>query len=436
MSEISTSQFISIEELDEFVKNASDLGVESHSARHTYMMSRSLPYQNAVTSNPFSQDYLSEVTKTWELVSGRPKYTVSLEQDSNMQVNEDQLRSIYPFGSQDLAFTAEYWLGVYFILKQLTSVQGRKIVEYGVGWGNLTTSLLQAGFDVTAVDIERKWLKLLEMRVARLQPSGTLTTMHGEFGELPDSQEQYDAVLFFECFHHSLHHDNVIAKLIRRLKTNGVLIFAAEAIYPGYPIPWGVRQDGHSLWAIRSFGWMELGFSEDYFILLLRRHNLSLDRNTCPQAGAFGVVYKGTKDLKGVALGRTLLTSSETGFYPGEYSSDIYTRFTNGNAVLEIPSTLGSDQFVTTANLELKNWLSKPITCSVSGSDGRVYWSGVVAPQSTVQIDIPTQVKTMSSHITIKSDTYVPRSLGINDDERVLGIAVGYLSIGTQAQAF
>ena len=58
----------------------------------------------------------------------------------------------------------------------------------------------------------------------------------------------------------------------------GAIVFAGEPLLRDAPIPWRVRLDGHSLWAIRTFGWMDLGFNEDAFIALLRRHNLSVQR--------------------------------------------------------------------------------------------------------------------------------------------------------------
>ena len=34
-------------------------------------------------------------------------------------------------------------------------------------------------------------------------------------------------------------------------------------------MPWGVRTDGEALWAMRQFGWLELGYRESYFLRML-----------------------------------------------------------------------------------------------------------------------------------------------------------------------
>ena len=38
-----------------------------------------------------------------------------------------------------------------------------------------------------------------------------------------------------------------------------------RAHHPRLPMPWGLRLDRQSLWAIRENGWLELGFRDDYF---------------------------------------------------------------------------------------------------------------------------------------------------------------------------
>ncbi len=45
-------------------------------------------------------------------------------------------------------------------------------------------------------------------------------------------------------------------------------------------MPWGVRTDGESLWAIRRNGWLELGFHPDYFRQALGRVGLVAEVHT------------------------------------------------------------------------------------------------------------------------------------------------------------
>lgn len=61
----------------------------------------------------------------------------------------------------------------------------------------------------------------------------------------------------------------LLKNLYKATKIDGRVFFAAEPITAGFPIPWGLRLDGESLWAIRRFGWLELGFNEHYFLQTL-----------------------------------------------------------------------------------------------------------------------------------------------------------------------
>jgi 2-polyprenyl-3-methyl-5-hydroxy-6-metoxy-1,4-benzoquinol methylase len=424
MNEFGVPSEIRVDELDEFVRQAAEIGLRSHAERNAFLLSRHMAYNTVAdsgpASDPFSAVYAHRVLEQWKRVSGLADYAVGLECDTNVVADERQLRYLYPYSSRDTRFIAEYWLGVYAAIKLLADAPNTTVIEYGVGWGNMTCALLQSGYNVTAIDIDEKWLRLAEMRADQMFVRPGLRTHHGVFGDMPPGSDQYGAVIFYECFHHALAHDEVIRRIVARLAEGGLIILAAEAIYPNYPVEWGLRQDGHSLWAIRRFGWMELGFGEDYIIRLMRRHNLALSKHTCPAAAAFSVTYLAQFRSSGVGIGRSMLTASETGFYPMEFDPDIFTRFTNGDACLEIPG--GTSRF----SLELKNWLNVPLACELS-MGGQMCWSGFIKAGELLCVRLDRPIRGYFEVLSIRSDCHVPSELGINDDMRKLGVAVGHL---------
>ncbi len=79
------------------------------------------------------------------------------------------------------------------------------------------------------------------------------------------------------------------------LNEGGKIIFAAEPITDDFPIPWGLRLDGESLWAIRNFGWCELGFQESYFRELMARNNLIITKYSCPDT-PWGTIFVAEKN--------------------------------------------------------------------------------------------------------------------------------------------
>jgi SAM-dependent methyltransferase len=93
--------------------------------------------------------------------------------------------------------------------------------------------------------------------------------------------QEFDAVLFFESFHHSTRHLDLLASLDAVVAPGGRVYFAAEPIEDEYYAPWGPRLDGESLWAIRKNGWFELGFRTSYFFGALRRSGWSAEVVDC-----------------------------------------------------------------------------------------------------------------------------------------------------------
>jgi hypothetical protein len=84
-------------------------------------------------------------------------------------------------------------------------------------------------------------------------------------------------VLFFESFHHCADHNLLLEKIERVLKPGGKIVFGAEPITKDFPLPWGLRMDGQSLWAIRKNGWLELGFNRNYFTKAINRINMVIE---------------------------------------------------------------------------------------------------------------------------------------------------------------
>src|SRR5262249_48658565 len=143
--------------------------------------------------------------------------------------------------------------------------------------GFFTVKFAQCGLDVTAVDINRDNLAVLEALAAARKLK--VRTFNGTFLQAPD-EKRYDIVLFYESFHHCLDFEAALIRLRERLAPGGIIIFANEAIYLDFPKPWGLRLDGPSLFEIRTHGWLELGFSEGFFFEMLERHGYTAEKRS------------------------------------------------------------------------------------------------------------------------------------------------------------
>ena len=125
-------------------------------------------------------------------------------------------------------------------------------------------------FNVTALDIEERYLEVIRLR-AEMHKTPNITCVHSDFLWVERTDQQFDAVIFFESFHHCRDFQRLLRSLHRVLKPGGKIYFAAEPINRNFEQPWCIRLDGPSLLVARRNGWMELGFHSDFFAQLLRR---------------------------------------------------------------------------------------------------------------------------------------------------------------------
>ena len=116
------------------------------------------------------------------------------------------------------------------------------------------------------------------------------------------------------------------------------------------PYPWGLRLDGESIRSISEFGWMELGFSEDYFGELLMRHGFSL-RYVASPATWRGHCFIATPYSDSFPiLEDVFIRAHDTpcGWHPSESTH----RWTNGSGLLPLPRTGASQVTVGFKNLQ------------------------------------------------------------------------------------
>jgi hypothetical protein len=122
------------------------------------------------------------------------------------------------------------------------------------------------GVDVTAVEVDGGFAELIRRRTTR--PDMIHIRRSDMLSFVADGR--YDAAIFFESFHHCSRHREMLDHLRDVVTDDGVVAFAGEPV--GWmPYPWGLRLDGMSLWSVRRYGWLELGFSRPYFTEALRR---------------------------------------------------------------------------------------------------------------------------------------------------------------------
>lgn len=247
----------------------------------------------APPEDPYSPAYRDYMLDLYRSVSGRGAYEPETFERANLSLRS-VLEDVWPFASGDAIVAGSYFMGVSHLVRLLGILGARTVFEYGVGWGHTSLMMAQAGMDVTVSDIEPVFLDRLEA-IAANDARLKIRTIEGRFGVLPDEPQTFDAFVFFECFHHCFDFVDLLPKLRDRLKPGGSILLAGEPMLPPTSPPWSVRLDGHSLWAARTHGWMELGFREDFLVEFFRREGFDVVKHPCETVGEVGLVYVFTK---------------------------------------------------------------------------------------------------------------------------------------------
>jgi len=223
----------------------------------------------APPDDPFSGPYRDWTWDLYRRISGRVAYDTTNE-TSPFDLAAALARP-FPYQSGSLALVGRDLEARGHLLRTLSQVLtphagAGRVVEFGPGWGNLTRDLVATGLEVTAVELDEKFCRLVEQRC---DGPGRVTVVQGDMLSFT-AAEPFDAAVFFESFHHCADHMAMLSRLRDIVRPEGAVLFAAEPVQR-LDYPWGPRLDGLSVWSSRTHGWLELGFDLAYFDEALRR---------------------------------------------------------------------------------------------------------------------------------------------------------------------
>jgi SAM-dependent methyltransferase len=241
---------------------------------------------SVVPQDPLSREYYEFQMKLYSLISGRSSYQIINEESVFDQ--EKIKETPFPYYTHSAGTVGDQLLMIGFIIKNTNLPADSNIVEFGPGWGNLTLALAQMGHKLTCVEIESRFIELIKFRTQGI--SKQIVFFQQDMLDFTKSSEKkFDAAIFYESFHHCQDPVTMIKNLSNIITNNGILCFASEPIVCGpsgfIPYPWGIRLDGMSVWSIRRFGWMELGFEINFFLDLLTQNGFTTEKissDVCP----------------------------------------------------------------------------------------------------------------------------------------------------------
>jgi 2-polyprenyl-3-methyl-5-hydroxy-6-metoxy-1,4-benzoquinol methylase len=371
----------------------------------------SIPY-TLQENDPFSPTYKAEILRIYEALT-RKSYNTRNELTSPSYGSPEMFERGFPWLTSNLRAVAEELAKVVQILQALhiAGMSGKRIVEFGVGWGNLAIPLVRSGQDVTTIDINSDFLD----RIRRISEKEGLkiNLIEGDFIDACDKLNgKFDAVIFQSSFHHCLDFQLLLRNLKEKVLTkDGRIFFFSEPIFDNYQFPWGIRYDGESLWAVICNKWLELGFDQSFFSSALLKSGFFLER--IPEVpGYVGSGWQGSHTENGIAFGDWVLPNQyAASFHPPE-AGPISGRFCRARS--QLPALRGNS---TAYRLRFKNFSPKRLTFSID--DEGITLNFTIEAYGEREVVTPPG----GSDITVSSEVFSPNEcIEGNNDSRELGV--------------
>ena len=380
--------------------------------------------------DPFSEEYRDLVLEIYyDLRGNRDPYQPARDEQSGIVMPDNLSTGVSPWNFRNASFVAEFLLSWGHIMQglDLPANSNAKVLEYGVGSGQLLLFLARLGLQVYAVDIDRASLELVRAQAeAGCIP---VKTEQAAFGEGFVS-ESFDRFIFFEAFHHALGFLPLLNLLRRRLNPGGKLLLCGEPVVgepiAAVPYPWGPRLDGLSVFCIRRYGWMELGFTTAFLIEAFHRTGWLVTVNSMPNC------WRATTYVAKPYVGETIELGQQLELGPHAlnwFAGEGGHRWTRGGelATFPLPDQGGPSR----ATIRLSNMFPFDVIVRLMDGERLASQSTLAASVQMAEIVVNDCRK---SRLGIATTGYRPCDVWPGStDERTLGVAVHSIKVDQEA---
>lgn len=270
---IAAAHVITAETVDAFIAESDAIGPPSSPEVAAFWNGSRYRTAIAVDENldPFSDEYVEQQLAVYCEISGR-----RIDQQNNELTDFDfgrHVEAANPYADFPAHSVAMHMSRIARAIEQSALPTGAQVLDLGCGWGTTSELMAYAGLRVTALDINQKFVDLVNARATR---NKTLVKgVRGTFEEIP-GDELYDAALYYESLHHAIRPWETLSLVNRRLRPGGKLLLAGEPINDMWK-HWGLRLDPLSVYCVRKFGWFESGWSEAFLRSCLERSGFAID---------------------------------------------------------------------------------------------------------------------------------------------------------------
>ena len=325
--------------IDEFIKDvdSSELPIPEAISRRWSDFQYFPDFTVDIDADPYGDFYMNNMLSLYEEITGHKYSTVEHElTDFDF---EKHLSSPTPYGDPSPSDLGLHFERLSRAIRVANIPRFGRVLDMGSGWGLSSEFLAHFGFDVTSVDINNKFVDLVNARSAKLNLE--IEAVVSDFEDF-QTDELFDAVFFYECFHHSLRPWILIEKMARFLNPGGKIVLVGEPVQNCWWKTWGLRLDPLSIYCIRKFGWFESGWSKKFLVDLFSRAGLFL-REISHNESLVGDIYIGEMLNNGLtAIDIIPYVNLAEWYFDGVYLASKG----GGSISLNIPATVDFISFV------------------------------------------------------------------------------------------
>lgn len=258
--------------LDTFVSESDRLGgpgttpCAEYWAKFTYLPSIQVDQE----LDPFSDAYLTTQLSLYEEISAR-KFDQLVNEHTTFDLDR-HVNAVNPYDHGSPGGLAIHTERLSRAVRFAAPPRGGRLLDMGCGWGLSSELAAYCGLNVISVDVNPDFVSLVNRRAQRR--NWAIKAFEASFDSF-NTDDRFDAILFYECFHHALRPWDVLEKMVSLLAPNGSIVFAGEPINNHWWKNWGLRLDPLSIYCIRKFGWFESGWSLPFLSQMFTRAGLN-----------------------------------------------------------------------------------------------------------------------------------------------------------------
>ncbi|MGP0029182.1 MAG: class I SAM-dependent methyltransferase [Acidimicrobiales bacterium] len=399
-----------LDELDAKLREVDAAYLVSDDAMRAVFQTFKMGTPTNLPSDPAGQEYADSQFEMYRRISGRTEYAISNER-SDFPVDANRP---FPYYTESAETVGHQLMAFGFIIQTMGLPAGASVLELGAGWGNTTVAMARMGYHVTSIDVDPNFVDLVLERASKFALS--IDARRGEFLQIDQLGLTFDAVLFYESFHHCSDHRALLAQLGNVLNPGGRVFFAAEPIHDSFPIPWGLRLDGESLWAIRQHGWLELGFQESYFLRTLMHLGWVAEKHVT-SATHLGVIFEARRADGVYEMSSFELPPDEDATWaPADGDPELRQRYSARRSVVSIERGRDSRSIA----IEAVNPSPRDVHYRIT--HGRHDVNGIAGPNAVATIEVPYDPS--GDCLVISASVWRPRDVLKTLDGRQLGLGI------------